>query len=54
MITVAICLLAVLFTAGSLTPLLLTDDLDSVVDLQTPMEEEPCSCRRSASAIHSA
>ena len=41
MITVAVCILAVLFTAGSLTPLLLTDDLDSVVDLHRPVDEEP-------------
>jgi hypothetical protein len=53
MITVAVCLLAILFAAGSLTPLLLADDLDSVVDLHTPLEE-PCSCCRSASAAASA
>ncbi len=40
MITVAVCILALFFAAGSITPLLISDDLDSVVDLQTPVEQE--------------
>lgn len=40
MITVAVCILALLFAAGSVTPLLISDDLDAVVDLTTPVAEE--------------
>ena len=40
MVTVAVCILALLFAAGSVTPLLLSDDLDEVVDLHTPVEHE--------------
>jgi len=40
MVTVAVCILALLFAAGSVTPLLLSDDLDEVVDLHTPVEQE--------------
>jgi hypothetical protein len=40
MITVAVCILALLFAAGSITPLLLSDDVDSVVNLRTPVAEE--------------
>lgn len=40
MVTVAVCILAVLFAAGGVAPLLLGDDLDAVVDLQTPIEQE--------------
>jgi hypothetical protein len=45
MVTVAVCVLALLFAAGSVTPLLLSDDLDTVVELHAPQEQEPqCSC----------
>ncbi len=40
MITVAVCILAVFFTAASVTPLLLSEDVQSVVDLSTPVSEE--------------
>ncbi len=40
MITVAVCILALFFAAGSAAPLLLSDDVDSVVDLHTPVAEE--------------
>ena len=40
MITVTVLVLAVLFAAGSITPLLISDDVDDVVDLHTPVAEE--------------
>ncbi len=40
MITVAVCILALLFAAGSVTPLLISDDVESVVDLSTPAAGE--------------
>ncbi len=40
MITVTVLILAVLFAAGSITPLLISDDVNDVVDLHTSVAEE--------------
>ena len=55
MVTVAVCILALLFAAGSITPLLLSDDIDAVVQVRPAAEQEqesvilPCSAGDRAS-----